>query len=526
MIRTIFIVTLVIVLLGACSDGTQQEAGAVQDLPPSEATANQVIESSTVDFVESPYDETELSSSIADTIERLNEAHFETVRSGWDFDYGFNSESGLLNTYEYLHTLTSFEKLNSILPVPIFVSGPHKNNSLDLENAYEFGHYNPEFVSLFREAIRNVVQHSDFVSRTRDDVIRFGVLQKLKNLEQIHDYIESNRDEFMGFKTRYERQIREKTWRKEAYRDYLPAELKTEPYWNWSESVYYFWIRREIDGTRALWNSTIVDILTAYDRDTSLTTPPLEDRPYAARFNELLDAKFDPAEKVEPAKMAELLASVGEKGHLDSLDECDRNSADVLAPLAEQRYGILVPGSPQQRLVAIYFQRCSQPYWFRESHLQLYENDKVIASGKIDCMDRFFLVPHPSSAKNQAILGICGGSKHGYTSTKAVLFEVSGNGFIQIGDFGKVYGANCGTSESVAISVFAVVTFESNNGYTVRTYKSPCADSYTASFLHTGWPTDADYNSPLPGANPLDESAEAELQEAVANETNDATQVP
>ncbi len=65
--------------------------------------------------------------------------------------------SGTRNLYQHLRLFMDLRKLQSLSPVPVFVSGPHLAAAPDQSGAvpeqdfnfhsFDFGHYNPEFVS-------------------------------------------------------------------------------------------------------------------------------------------------------------------------------------------------------------------------------------------------------------------------------------------------------------------------------------------------------------------------------------------
>lgn len=205
-----------------------------------------------------------LATAVTNVVLRLDQARFQPVRQGWDFDYGFQEGTGLLNTYEYVRSLCSYEALQSALPMRIFERGPHSKDSLDLTNPYDFGRYNPEFVELFRATAGNLLESEAFIAASRDGMRKHGLLEKLERLREMHGYIEANTEEFDRFKKEFEAAIAGKTWGKDDYRTRLPKALDSEAYWNWSETAYYFWVRREVDGTRGIWIHLINDILRAY----------------------------------------------------------------------------------------------------------------------------------------------------------------------------------------------------------------------------------------------------------------------
>lgn len=213
----------------------------------------------------------QLATLIAKVAKGLDKAKFMPVRVGWKFDYGLDNDAGLLNTYEYLRSIVSFKTLQGAVPLKIYLSGPHTDGKLNLKSKYTFGHYNPAFVEYFHAQVDKVISNKTFVYATRDEMVKYGLINKLKKLKQIYQYIAHNRTEFRKFKVNYKAMLENKTWPSneyDGYRKYLPQTLNCEKYWNWAETDYYFWIRRDMDGTKKLWIGVIDDILNAYASKT------------------------------------------------------------------------------------------------------------------------------------------------------------------------------------------------------------------------------------------------------------------
>lgn len=209
-------------------------------------------------------DQRPLAVAVTNVVLHLDQARFQPVRKGWDFDYGFQGGAGMLNTYEYLRSLCSYEDLQSMLPMQIYRRGPHTADSLDLNSPFDFGRYNPEFVAHFHATVRTLLENDAFIAASRGGMRKHGLLEKLERLREIHEYIEGAPEEFAQFKKQFEASIADKTWGKGEYRDRMPKALDTDRYWNWSESAYYFWVRRDLDGTKEGWINVINDILRAY----------------------------------------------------------------------------------------------------------------------------------------------------------------------------------------------------------------------------------------------------------------------
>jgi len=194
----------------------------------------------------------------------LENAQFKTIREGWSFDYGFD-DGGTLNSFEYIRSLMTYSQFQEKCPVKIFLEGPHTSAALDLNSQNSFGHYNPEFVNLLHTSINHVIKNKDFINSTRLALNKFKILKKLKDYLEIYNLIQENQSEFNKIKSEFVDLIATNKWDSYYYRDKLPSKLKTDNYWNWSETNYYFWVRRDIDGTKKVWHQIITDVVNAYE---------------------------------------------------------------------------------------------------------------------------------------------------------------------------------------------------------------------------------------------------------------------
>lgn len=222
-----------------------------------------VIMAMSMNLLSGAEDTRRLEQAIANVITNMDQAKFMPVRSpAWQYDYGLDG-GGILNTYEYLHSLVSFEELQNLLPMDIYLSGPHDRSDLNLTSRDSFGHYNPEFVHFFHQAVNQILSEREFVNTTHDMVDRY-LLGLLERLQRIYIHIEENPEEFQQFKRNYAQQLAAGTWPEGGYYENMPDSLNSDEYWNWSETAYYFWIRRDLDGTAEQWIDIINTILSAY----------------------------------------------------------------------------------------------------------------------------------------------------------------------------------------------------------------------------------------------------------------------
>ena len=197
-------------------------------------------------------------------LSNLNHAEFTAIRTGWKYDYGFD-DGGTLNSFEYIRSLISYEELQRKSPVNIFLKGPHTSTTLNLKSQNSFGYYNPKFVKQLHENLNWILGNEAFVHLTRSSVEKFNILKKLRGYLEIYSIIENDQTEFNRLRLNFQEKLKADEWSDYDYRSYLPAQLEMSHYWNWSETVYYFWVRRDIDGTKELWHKMIMDFITAYE---------------------------------------------------------------------------------------------------------------------------------------------------------------------------------------------------------------------------------------------------------------------
>ncbi|MDB2607011.1 hypothetical protein N9Y48_04470 [Zobellia sp.] len=196
----------------------------------------------------------------------LDAATFLPIREGWQFDYGFK-EGWILNKYEYIRSLLNYKDLQALVSYPIYVSGPHSKTELDLNSSYSFGHYNPKFVAELHKNALQLMRKKKFIATTKPVLEKYSILDFLQRHKAVYEITQKHPEDFNSIKLNYIKGIKDKTWPESAYRSTVPKMLDDSYYWNWSETSYHFWVRRDIDGTKDIWIGLITDVLDAYDRN-------------------------------------------------------------------------------------------------------------------------------------------------------------------------------------------------------------------------------------------------------------------
>ncbi|MCC5815383.1 MAG: hypothetical protein JJT78_11550 [Leptospira sp.] len=219
----------------------------------------------------------------------------DKVRYGWaelphtkslcpDFDYF--PGGGIQNFYCHLKDISSFSEIEKFFGQAIFLSGPHKNGFLILDDDHSFGHYNPEFPKFLKRTMIPGSQDRAFAILTQPIYNEY-----LRNLARIYyaTYLklQSNQVYLTKERIRYKKLIQQKTLERYYYEKYysfmetgftddenanVSSRFKT--YSNDSEfdgnvvkSAVLFWIRRSIDGTDKEFVSGLKVLLLTYDAD-------------------------------------------------------------------------------------------------------------------------------------------------------------------------------------------------------------------------------------------------------------------
>ena len=196
--------------------------------------------------------------------ENLDDATFSPIERGWVFDYGFK-DGWLLNKFEYIRSLMTYKEFQEKSGYPIYLSGPHTKDELNLNSDYTFGHYNPKFVKFLHKATLSLTSKKVFINNTKPLLEEYGILDFLYKHKEIYDITQEYPDEYQEIKSDFIKGIKDKTWEEGGYRNMIPEQIRSEYYWNWSETSYHFWVRRDIDNTKDLWIAIISDVLDAYD---------------------------------------------------------------------------------------------------------------------------------------------------------------------------------------------------------------------------------------------------------------------
>jgi hypothetical protein len=202
---------------------------------------------------------------------------------------------GLRDLYCQIKPFVDYSKLMAISGLPIFKKGPHTNFSLNFEGGYEFGHYNPEFLTWIQEKVVIEPADSTFkqnIQRAYNDKIKV-VARAFYQTHKILFPTPEGSDEFKAIKSEYPDKIEKQTlercdlggpekcggwYLQEEFRwlgDYLANQNKNiseringkDNYWYLANVSGGFWVRRSIDGTEKQFFDILTQLLEIYDSE-------------------------------------------------------------------------------------------------------------------------------------------------------------------------------------------------------------------------------------------------------------------
>ena len=184
-----------------------------------------------------------------------------------EFDYW--PECGIRVMGGHLFSLISLRTLNRMLPCELYVSGPHHYNRWELNDPYDYGHYNPEAIQYLGQLAKKVVSDKKFIKNTRPLVDKYLKRQMLI-LKGLYDGM--NDEEICIDKQAVLQDI---TNRKgNIYTggncpagevlESLDLEDGSFVYGNTGEMFLYWWGRRNADGTIEQFHDILETVYEAY----------------------------------------------------------------------------------------------------------------------------------------------------------------------------------------------------------------------------------------------------------------------
>jgi hypothetical protein len=219
-----------------------------------------------------------------------------------DFDYF--PDGGIQNFFCHRPSRVTLASIRALANVDIFLSGPHAKDSLVLDSADSFGHYNPAFVRWLVDVAGPSARESAAREKTQP-----AYDANVKPLAHVFwkVYAKAQRDKtcFDKEKTAYADLIAKKKLPRDYYERWFffmnpffceKGARKDNFYYdngfdggvsgNVTKSVVGFWLRRAMDGTYDAFAEGLKKVIAAYEPDLMKAAPP----PDGAAINRALDA--------------------------------------------------------------------------------------------------------------------------------------------------------------------------------------------------------------------------------------------
>ena len=208
---------------------------------------------------------TELQINFADLIQNKN------------YNCSYPTSQAVFKLYCILkHEGYSYQYVQSLLPHPIYISGPHAQ-ALVQNNRSDFGHYNPKFLHWLEEQIDTQLSNPKVVEQTQ-----IGFDQNLRAIVQLHYSLRT----FLLTNHKEEYEVAVSNYRNRVSDGILPDEKSAsstltmdiykfvlafnksgmiqnpDPYSTLVGAL--FWVRRDVDGTSEQWHRILGKILAFY----------------------------------------------------------------------------------------------------------------------------------------------------------------------------------------------------------------------------------------------------------------------
>lgn len=192
-------------------------------------------------------------------------------------DYDYFPGGGLRILWCHAQENLSLAQLQALARAPIWSSGPHRVDKLDLANTRAFGHYNPLFVE--RAAAALLVGKDDPAFRAATQPVYDGVLRERARIAwAIHEKMLAEpactKRELDGYVANMRAKAPDPYYygrwyffmgadfcNKDARRDDADGGFDG----NVADTLVGFWLRRRIDGTEGRFVTALSDLLRTYD---------------------------------------------------------------------------------------------------------------------------------------------------------------------------------------------------------------------------------------------------------------------
>jgi hypothetical protein len=185
-----------------------------------------------------------------------------TERCG-EFDYF--PDGGMRNFYCHLLSRIRWVEFCKLVPMKIFLSGPHRDDALVLDARRSFGHYNPAFVKWLGAAFLPAAQDPKFRAATQA-IYDAKVRPLARAFHAAHQALAKHRDVFEKEQKLLLKQLANGGTPEAPYEKFY--RLTDDQYdGNVTKTAVAFWIRRGVDGTEREFFADLKLLLQTYDKE-------------------------------------------------------------------------------------------------------------------------------------------------------------------------------------------------------------------------------------------------------------------
>ncbi|RMA64371.1 TIR domain-containing protein [Ulvibacter antarcticus] len=281
------------------------------------------------------------------------------IRSTWssaqEYTSPQNDVKGIRGLVAHAKSLISLEKIRFLSPVPIFKSGPHKEEYNWYSN--EFGHYNPEFIEWTSKYL--IPGADDVVFRKKSQSVYDKHLKTLARAYcRTYEALQLDKDLVEVQKAAYlEHLASGKTgnfFRSSTYDDYLNEmeELQFGLFPYYADVASGFWIRREIDGTSGHFIKAIRKLIKTYDPELFEECNNIK-YPWSNAVAEFMPGTWSIFDKYQNKSFAffkangKLLVQVGSRTYEHTWENVGKNHFKIDGKDIKARYNMILLGLPE-----------------------------------------------------------------------------------------------------------------------------------------------------------------------------------
>jgi hypothetical protein len=265
----------------------------------------------------------------------LESALKEVMRKSQCQDFDYYPNGGIQNFWCHRPARITLASIRELAGVDIFTKGPHTADTLQLDAASDFGHYNPAFVRFLIDKA-GPSEHGSAAQKATQASYDAHLLPLAETFWKSYAKSQADKECFARERAAYGDLIAKKKLPKDYYERWF---YFMNPYFcdrpqhnsnfftdnafdagvdgNVTKTVVGFWLRRSLDGTMDAFAEGLKKMLAAYEPELIAAPPKLAD---AAALTRAVDGAVRSAAACKDAKAkaatAQVAIMVSAEGHL------------------------------------------------------------------------------------------------------------------------------------------------------------------------------------------------------------------